>query len=94
VGLDGFMRAQYGEFGSPELRYTFEDIVRVASEVSGEDQSGFLARFVDGTEFLDAGPYFEAIGMQVVTFGDEFYLAFREDADGSQRAMARSILGL
>jgi predicted metalloprotease with PDZ domain len=95
AGLDDMMKAMYTEFGlpDPEKRYTFEDIVRIASEVSGEDQSDFFARFVDGTEYLDVGPYFDTIGMQMTTFVDEFYLAVRESATARQDAMSRGILG-
>ncbi len=93
AGLDDMMSAMYKEFGSPGERYTFEDIVRIAGEVSGEDQSDFFARFVDGTEFLDAGPYFDTIGMQLTTFVDEFYLSVRKDATAEQIAMASGIFG-
>ena len=93
AGIDDLMRAMYAEFNSPEKRYTFEDIVRIAGEVSGEDQGDFFARFVDGTEFLDVGPYFDTIGMQMATMVDEFYLSVRESATTQQRAMEGGILG-
>ena len=67
--------------------------MRVASTVSGEDQSDFFNRYVDGTEFLNVTSYFDAIGIQVTTFADEFYLAVRENATPEQRSMARGILG-
>ena len=87
------MSAMYKEFGAPDTHYTFEDIVRIASEVSGEDQNDFFMSFVNGTEFLDVGPYFDTIGMQLTTFVDEFYLSVRKDATAEQSAMASGILG-
>ncbi len=93
AGLDDMMKAMYKEFSAPGKRYTFEDIVRIASEVSGEDQSDFFARYVDGTEFLEVGPYFDTIGMQLTTFVDEFYLSVRKDATARQTAMASGIFG-
>jgi len=93
AGLDQLMSAMYDEFAARDKTYTFEDIVRIAGEVRGKDQSDFFRRFVDGTEYLDVAPYFDAIGMQMTTFVDEFYLSVREGATVQQSAMARGIFG-
>ena len=93
AGLDDMMAAMYDEFGTSSEQYTLEDIVRIASAVSGADQSDFFAQYVDGTEFLDVGPYFDTIGMQLATFVDEFYLSVQDGATAEQSAMAVGILG-
>lgn len=93
AGLDDLMSAMYAEFNEPDKRYTFEDIVRIASEVSGEDQSNFFESYVDGTELFNVGPYFDTIGIQMTTFVDEFYLSRRKNATTRQTAMMIGILG-
>ena len=93
AGLDDLMHAMYDEFGAPGKAYAFEDIVRLASRISGQDQSEFFEQFVDGTAYLEVGPYFERIGLQMTTVMDEFYLAPRQDATPDQRAIAGSMFG-
>ncbi|MCA9759906.1 MAG: hypothetical protein KDA27_29180, partial [Candidatus Eisenbacteria bacterium] len=73
--------------------YEFADIVRVASEVSGTDQSAFLSEFVDGTGFLDAAPYFESAGLQLDSFADEFYVSDAPNAGTEQAAIREAIFG-
>lgn len=92
-GLEDFMRAMYGEFGVTQKGFSFDDIIRVASAVSGEDQSEFFRSFVEGTDFLDVGPYFETIGLRLTTMMDEFYLSEEVSASPRARAMEESILG-
>lgn len=92
AGLDDLMKAIYREFGG-EKRYTFEDIVRLANDVSGAPQDEFLKRFVAGTDFLESGPSFDAIGLQLTSSMDEFYISLRDNATASERAIAASIFG-
>ncbi len=91
-GIDEFLGAMFAEFGGGE-RYTFDDVVRIASSVSGQDQSEFFASFVAGHEFLDLAPYLGAIGMQVDTVVDEFYLSVSPEATEEQEAMRIAMFG-
>ncbi len=93
AGLDELMHAMYEEFGATGDRYDFLDVVRLAGEVSGASQAEFFDRYVDGTDFLDIGPTFDAIGLRLTTMMDEFYISERADATPVQRAMAASIFG-
>ncbi|HMB70474.1 MAG TPA: hypothetical protein VKU85_14260 [bacterium] len=92
-GLDDLMAAMYAEFGRTGVPYRYDDILRTAGEISGEDQADFFARFVAGTEFLDATPYFESAGLQLDSFLDIAYLAPDETAPESARAVREAILG-
>ncbi|MCZ6767185.1 MAG: hypothetical protein O7D32_09675 [bacterium] len=92
-GIDELMSRMYAEFGATGNRYSYEDIVRIATEVSGKDQSEFFGEFVDGTGFLDIGPYCESIGLQLTTMMDEFYIAEFSEATPAQRAIIASMLG-
>ncbi len=92
-GLDDLIAAMFAEFGVTHTPYGYDDVIRLASHVSGADQSDFFARYVDGTEFLDATPYFEGAGLQLDTFLDIAYLSLAEDATPVQRAIRQSILG-
>ena len=93
AGLDELMRAMYEEFGATGDRYDFLDVVRLAGEVSGGNQEEFFSRYVDGTDFLDIGPTFDAIGLRLTTMMDEFYISEREEATAAERAMTASIFG-
>ena len=92
-GLDDVMKQLYEQFALAGRTYEFADIVRVASEVSGTDQSAFLSEFVDGTGFLDAAPYFESAGLQLDSFADEFYVSDAPNAGTEQAAIREAIFG-
>lgn len=92
-GIDDFLAAMFEEFGDGANQYTFDDVVRIASAVSGQDQSKFFSDYVDGHEFLDVAPYVRAIGLQLDTVVDEFYLSLSPDATAEQTAMRVAILG-
>jgi predicted metalloprotease with PDZ domain len=92
-GLDDLMGALYEEFGQEGSSYGFEDIVRLASELSGEDQSEFLLEFVAEANFLDATPYFNAAGYAMTTVMDEFYLSANPSATELEVQIGRAILG-
>lgn len=93
AGLDELMRAMYSEFGATNKPYSYADVVRLASQVAGRDQSEFFDTYVAGTDFLDIGPSFDALGLQLTQMIDEFYLSPREHSAPEQRAMARAIFG-
>jgi len=92
-GIDDFLREMYTDFGRTDSRYDLDDIVRIASSVSGEDQSEFFARYVSGRDYLDAGPYLERLGFQLDTMVDEFYVSVAQDATADQLAVQRSMFG-
>lgn len=91
-GLDDVMKKMYEEFSSGR-KYSFADILRVTKAVSGQDQSEFFEKYVDGTEMLDIGPSFREIGLQLTTMMDEFYLSDRDGATRLERARASGIFG-
>lgn len=41
-------------------RYALADVIRLAGEVSGRSEREFFERYVDGTDFLDIAPTFDA----------------------------------
>ncbi len=92
-GIADFMAALFLEFNVPGKTYDYNDVVRIAGEVSGEDQSEFLNRYVDGVELLDVRPYVAAIGLQLDTMMDEFYLSVRPDATQDELARAEAMFG-
>ena len=92
-GLDDLMATMCEQYAYQGKAYELADIVRVASEVSGEDQSSFFERYVDGMELLDPAPYVEAVGLQLDTFVDEFYVSERVGATAEQRAIGEALFG-
>jgi predicted metalloprotease with PDZ domain len=91
--LDTMMAAMYDEFGTPDSRYVYEDIVRVASEVSGKDLSGFFDRYVSGSDFLDATPFIETAGLRLDQSIDEFYITLADAPSKQQAAIRKGMLG-
>lgn len=71
IGLPDVMRALYAQFGVPGKRYSHEDIVRIAREVSGSgsgsgiDIGPLLERLVRGESKPDQRAIFAAIGLQL-----------------------------
>jgi len=92
-GFDDLMQAMYREFGASRTAYTYADIVRIATEVSGRNQSDLFDRHVAGSEFLNITPTLQAVGLSLATMVDEFYISARNDSTAPERAMARSIFG-
>jgi predicted metalloprotease with PDZ domain len=92
-GIDEFLAAMFEEFGDGERKYILDDVIRIAGEVSGENQSQFFADYVAGHEFLDLAPYLEAVGLQLDTMVDEFYLSVSPETTLEQTAMRVAMFG-
>ena len=92
-GMDDFLAAMFAEFGEHDLRYDLDDVIRVASAVSGQDQADFFQRYVEGREFLDVTPYLASIGLQLDTFVDEFYLSVDAGATARQNTLRVAMFG-
>jgi predicted metalloprotease with PDZ domain len=92
-GLVDLMKTMYDEFGRTGKGYTLDDIVRIATEISGEDQSAFFEDYVVGEEMLPIAAAFETIGLQFDTVMDECYISQRANATAGQRAMQESMFG-
>jgi predicted metalloprotease with PDZ domain len=92
-GIDDFLAMMFAEFGDGQSRYSLDDIVRMASELCGEDLDAFFANYVAGDGFLDLTPTLEAIGLQLDTMADEFYVSVAPGASAQQVAMREAMFG-
>ena len=63
--LDDVMRQMYQEFGTTDETYTIDDVIRVVTDVAGEDFEPFFRRYVLGTERLPLSEYFGEVGLDV-----------------------------
>lgn len=54
--LKTLMRSMYRQFGSPGARYTYDDVVRMATGCAGADLSEWFRNYVQGIRVLDAPP--------------------------------------
>ncbi|MDH3492431.1 MAG: hypothetical protein OEM82_02690 [Acidobacteriota bacterium] len=72
--LDDFMRKMFEKY--TETSYEYEDLVATASEVAGEDISGFFRSYVDGKEAIPIEENLNKIGYKVygVIYEAEMYL--------------------
>ena len=69
--LDDVMQQMYREFGITGITYTMNDVIRIVSQIAGEDFKPFFGKYVIGTERLPLEEYFEDAGMDVkIEFGE------------------------
>ena len=93
-GLPDVMKAMYAEFGLPGKRYAFEDLVRVAKQVSGQDIGPLLARTVQSGAMPDQRATFAAIGLQLEQYPLlETFVLPAPQASAAERARFRQIFG-
>jgi predicted metalloprotease with PDZ domain len=83
----------YDEFGRTGKDYTLEDIVRLASEIGGEDKSMFFTKYIVGEEMIPLTQTFDTIGLQFDQVMDECYVSARPSATPAQLAMQASMFG-
>ena len=70
--LDDVMQQMYREFGLTESQYTIDDIVRIVSEIAGEDFGSFFKKYVIGTERLPLAEYLRDAGVDAeIEFGEQ-----------------------
>jgi predicted metalloprotease with PDZ domain len=64
--LDDLMRAMYQRFGPlTQEHYTNEDILQIASELTGENLSNFYLKYVLGTDELPLAEYLDELGFYI-----------------------------
>ncbi len=69
--LDDVMKQMYQEFGLTDIRYTMNDVIRIVSQMTGEDFKPFFHKYVAGTERLPLEKYLKDAGMSVeIDFGE------------------------
>jgi predicted metalloprotease with PDZ domain len=64
--LDDWMRLLYLRYALPKPGFEPEDAVRAASEIAGQDLSGFFRSYISGKEALPYEQYFAYAGLRVV----------------------------
>ena len=70
--LDDVMKQMYREFGLTGVGYTMDDVVRIVSQVAGEDFEPFFSKYVTGTERLPLEEYLKDAGVDVqIEFREE-----------------------
>ena len=69
--LDDVMQQMYREFGSTDDEFTMRDVIRIVSQIAGEDFKPFFNEYVAGTERLPLEAYFRDAGFDVeIAFGE------------------------
>ncbi len=69
--LDDVMQQMYQEFGLTENEYTIDDIVRIVSQIAGENFEPFFTKYVTGKERLPLAEYLKNVGVDVEIEFDE-----------------------
>ena len=88
------MRSLYAEFGRPGRTYALADVERHAKALTGKDFRDFFARAVESTEYFDARPWFEDVGLRLDNYlFDESYVRPSPDATAKQKQRFRDIFG-
>ena len=69
--LDDVMQQMYRKFGPTDAVFTINDVVRIISQIAGEDFKPFFNEYVIGTERLPLEEYFTDAGLDVeIAFGE------------------------
>jgi predicted metalloprotease with PDZ domain len=63
--LDDLMRCMYQEFGKTGKKYSIEDVIRIANEITRADHTEFFKRYVEGTDVLPLEEYFGCMGLDL-----------------------------
>ena len=61
--LDDVMKRMYSEFGATGKTYMIDDVVRIVTDIAGEDFEPFFRKYVSGTERLPFAEYFGGAGL-------------------------------
>ena len=70
--LDDVMKQMYREFGLTGNEYTMSDVIRIVSQIAGEDFEPFFCKYVAGTDQLPLMEYLRDAGMDAnVEFSEE-----------------------
>ena len=70
--LDDVMKQMYQEFGLTGIKYTMNDVMRIVSQIAGEDFEPFFRKYVAETERLPLAEYLRDVGVNAnVEFGEE-----------------------
>ncbi len=93
--LADFMRLMYEKFGLPGKPYSYQDIVRTASEIAGTEVADFFQRFVEGTEVLPVADYLEKLGLEAYDKGyaGEVYIFKKRSVNDSERKLWSALTG-
>ncbi len=69
--LDDVIQQMYREFGLTDNAFTINDVVRIISQIAGENFKPFFNEYVIGTERLPLEEYFTDAGLDVeIAFGE------------------------
>ena len=69
--LDDVMQQMYQAFGLTGTAYTMDDVIRIVSQVAGEDFEPFFSKYVTGSERLPLEEYLKDVGLDVkIDFGE------------------------
>jgi predicted metalloprotease with PDZ domain len=82
------MRRLYATHGVADRGWTWEDLIRTASETAGTDMAGFFTNYVAGLEPLPLEAQLQRLGMRLTgqTYAAEMYVAPDLNASSDQRA--------
>ena len=94
--LGDVMKQMYREFGTTGETYTINDVIRIVSDIAGENFEPFFRKYVLGTERLPFAEYFEDAGLNVVmeeTDVVDVTITKGTNSTDSQRTIWSGILG-
>ena len=92
--LEDWMRLLYLRYALPKPGFEPADPVRAASEIAGQDLSGFFQRYISGKEALPYEQYFAYAGLRVVreSQGDKAWAGIDAGKGDDGRAVINNII--
>ncbi len=91
--VDDLMRAMYSRYAGSEDEYTADDVVRLASELSGVDQTTFYERHVFGTEPLSVDACLREVGLEASVEEGQLEVSRPAGMSDTQAAFVDGMLG-
>lgn len=89
--IDDLMRLMYSQFQN--TNYSLDDLEMTLSDLNGESQAEFFARYIKGTEAFPIADYIGLAGIRVVESDGRKTLVLANPADGKAGVLRRGLYG-
>lgn len=93
VGLPELMQALYRRAPMPDRRYTLDDILAIARDLTGTDFGPFMEAAVGSGDYFDIRPSYADIGLRMDSFVEEMFISREPGAGVAQKQRFDAIFG-
>ncbi|NAS13665.1 M61 family metallopeptidase [Poritiphilus flavus] len=91
--IDDLMRSIFKKYGGTHEHYTIDDVLNGLTELSGEDQSPFLKKYIRGKEPIPIEDYLPKVGIKAQVSDKQLLLETAAKATKLQSEMRLGVFG-